>query len=183
MCENQTVLEYFRNASHALSMWSARRWLFALLFTLLIGFALGVVTVLIPNPYFHRDIPPTPWSYPVWVVTSILAGMLSATYVAHRPRTAAGSSSTEETALSSEPTPQEEETRSSVWGMIGTFGAWFAIGCPVCNKIALLALGYSGAITYFAPLQPWLAAASLILLGAGLLMRLSGEVACPTPLR
>ena len=24
---------------------------------------------------------------------------------------------------------------------LGAFGAWFAIGCPVCNKIALLALG------------------------------------------
>lgn len=190
ICENQIVLDYFRNASRALSMWSARRWLFAFVFTVLIGFALGVVTVLIPNPYFHRDIPPTPWSYPVWIVTSVLAGMLGATYVAHRSSQATFSSSTDSNASSTKDpapssvlSPQDEDTRSSVWGMIGTFGAWFAIGCPVCNKLALLALGYSGAITYFAPLQPWLAAASLILLGAGLVMRLSGEIACPIPLR
>ncbi|EPR75477.1 hypothetical protein ADILRU_2020 [Leifsonia rubra CMS 76R] len=29
--------------------------------------------------------------------------------------------------------------------------AWFAVGCPVCNKIALLALGYTGALACPAP--------------------------------
>ena len=41
--------------------------------------------------------------------------------------------------------------------------AWFAVGCPVCNKLALLALGYSGAITWFTPVQPFLALGALIL--------------------
>lgn len=66
---------------------------------------------------------------------------------------------------------------------MGTFGAWFAIGCPVCNKIALLALGYTGALTYFGPLQPWLAALSLVLLAVGLVFRLSGSIACAVPQR
>lgn len=42
--------------------------------------------------------------------------------------------------------------------------SYFAIGCPVCNKLVVLALGSSGAISWFAPLQPLLAVASVGLL-------------------
>ena len=38
---------------------------------------------------------------------------------------------------------------------------FFAVGCPVCNKLVVLALGFSGALTYFAPLQPALGIAAL----------------------
>lgn len=47
------------------------------------------------------------------------------------------------------------------------------IGCPVCNKIALVLLGTSGALTVFAPLQPVIGAGSLVLLAATLGWRLS----------
>src|SRR5699024_12374848 len=59
--------------------------------------------------------------------------------------------------------------------------AWFAVGCPVCNKIALLALGYTGALTWFAPFQPVLAVTALILATIALVWRLKGQVACPLP--
>jgi len=55
------------------------------------------------------------------------------------------------------------------------------VGCPVCNKIALLALGYSGAITWFAPIQPVLAIGALILTGLALLWRLPAQISCPLP--
>src|SRR5699024_8091455 len=58
---------------------------------------------------------------------------------------------------------------------------WFAVGCPVCNKIALLALVYSGALTWFAPLQPLLAVTALALAGWALAVRLRGEISCPVP--
>jgi hypothetical protein len=58
--------------------------------------------------------------------------------------------------------------------------AWFAVGCPACNKLALLALGYSGAITWFAPVQPFLAAAALLTTAGALLMRLRGQTLCST---
>lgn len=61
--------------------------------------------------------------------------------------------------------------------------AWFAVGCPVCNKIALLALGYSGAITWFAPVQPLLAVAAMVLTAVALVWRLRGQVVCPLPSR
>ena len=66
-------------------------------------------------------------------------------------------------------------------GMVGGVLAWFAVGCPVCNKIALLALGYAGAITWFAPLQPVLAIGALALTSVALVLRLRGQVACPLP--
>ena len=62
--------------------------------------------------------------------------------------------------------------------MAGVALAWFAVGCPVCNKIALLALGYSGALTWFAPAQPYLAAAALLLTAGALVVRLRGQVYC-----
>ncbi len=41
------------------------------------------------------------------------------------------------------------------------YPAVFAIGCPVCNKLVVLALGFSGALAYFEPIQPALALAGL----------------------
>src|SRR5699024_3140070 len=75
----------------------------------------------------------------------------------------------------------EAERRSGVLGGAGGILGWFAVGCPVCNKIALLALGYTGALTYFAPLQPILAALSIVLLVVAVIIRLKGQSACPVP--
>jgi hypothetical protein len=43
-----------------------------------------------------------------------------------------------------------------------------AIGCPVCNKLVVLALGVGGALTYFAPVQPILGFLSVGLLAYAL---------------
>lgn len=66
--------------------------------------------------------------------------------------------------------------------MAGGFLAYLAVGCPVCNKLVLLALGASGAVTWFAPFQGLLALASLVMLSWALVTRLRGEVACPVRL-
>lgn len=65
--------------------------------------------------------------------------------------------------------------------MAGAFLSWFAVGCPVCNKLALIAFGYSGAITYFAPVQPILGVAALLLAGIALVWRLKGQIVCSIP--
>lgn len=152
-------------AAQGLRSWTPRHWLVALASTLVVGLLLGWVTVLIPNPVFGRDVPPTSWSYPVWIVTAVLSGLLIATYV--------------KTPVANE--AQVPDEKLSAWGTVGALGSWFAIGCPVCNKLALLALGYSGALTYFGAAQPYLAAVSLVLLVIGLVFRLSGMVACEMP--
>ena len=51
------------------------------------------------------------------------------------------------------------------------------------EQIALLALGYTGALTWFAPLQPVLAAVALVLAAVAVVWRLRGQVSCPTPTR
>lgn len=155
-------------AGRALRAWTLRQYLVAAAVAL--GFALlvGIVTVLIPNPMFARDIDTVWWNYPVWVLTSIGAGMLTATYV---------TPTSEETRNKAEDTPVER--RTARMGIAGGLLTWFAVGCPVCNKIALLALGYSGAITWFAPFQPVLAIAAMLLTGLALVWRLKGQIACP----
>ena len=65
--------------------------------------------------------------------------------------------------------------------MAGTLLSFFAVGCPVCNKLVLLALGTSGAMSFFAPLQPILAVASIGLMAYAVRTRLRGEVACAVP--
>ena len=164
------VLSKVTQSLDALRMWRVRQWGVALAAAATTAVVLGWVTVLIPNPVFGREVPPTSWSYPVWIVTSLLTGLLVATYLR------AG------TPAASMPAAEEPAGERASWlGMAGTVTGWFAIGCPVCNKIALLALGYSGALSYFAPVQPWLGVLGLVLLVVSLVYRLSGQVACPVP--
>jgi len=160
-----------RLAALALREWRARQVLVAAGAALGIGLLMGFATVLIPNQVFARDIPTVWWNYPVWVLSSVLLGMLVATYV---------TSPVPEQARGIEP-GSRSEARDVRTGTAAGVLAWFAVGCPVCNKIALLALGYTGALTWFAPLQPLLALVSLVLAAVAVLWRLKGQVSCPLP--
>jgi threonine/homoserine/homoserine lactone efflux protein len=71
-----------------------------------------------------------------------------------------------------------DEDKSLKIGTAGALFSFLAVGCPVCNKIALIALGYSGAIKYFAPVQPYLAILGVVVLSYALIKRLDGEIAC-----
>jgi hypothetical protein len=171
----------------ALRAWTPRQVGAAVLFTVAFALLLGIPTVIIPNPVFGREIAVVAWNYPVWVATSVLAGMLAATYV--RPSAARGSAPEGATVPAADGGPDDAPDDdapvdgTSKAAMAGGILAWFAVGCPVCNKIALLALGYSGALTWFAPVQPYLAAVALLLTAGALVFRLRGQVSCPTPRR
>lgn len=158
----------------ALRAWTTRHYLAAAGFSVLFALLIGIPTVLIPNPVFGREIAVLAWNYPVWILTSLLAGMLAATYVRATPstRSTVGDGSLD--------TTMADDPRQGRFGIAGAVLAWFAVGCPVCNKLALLALGYSGAITWFAPIQPLLAVGALLLTGGALFFRLRGQVLCPT---
>lgn len=121
----------------------------------------AIPTVLIPNPWFVREIPVTPWAWPVLLVTSVLAGLVGATYVARKD--------------------VAEKDRGGVVGATGAIATFFAVGCPVCNKLVLIALGYTGALQFFEPLQPYLAGGSIVLLAVALAMRVQRERSCPLP--
>jgi hypothetical protein len=148
-----------------MTTWSRTRWLVAVLGGLIIAVLVALPTAVIPNPVFGRSIAVTWWSYPVVVVTAILGGLLVATYVRTGEPSAA------------EPNEDEIDGATKL-GMAGTLVTFFAVGCPVCNKLILLALGASGAVTWFAPFQPFLAVASVALMAVALRIRLRNETSC-----
>lgn len=144
--------------------WAPRRWLVAAGTAVATALFIAIPTDLIDNPVFGREIPPTWWAWPSLVVSSVLAGLLAATYVA--------------SPLAADAPGAERSTRRGLAGGLLTF---FAVGCPVCNKLVLIALGYAGAMTWFQPVQPLLQVLAVALLAAALWQRLRGERACSVP--
>lgn len=124
---------------------------------------LGLPTDVIPNPWFGRMTPVEAYAVPVLAATAVLSGLLVATWLG--------------VDAASCPVRAGRTT-----GTAGGVLAWLAIGCPVCNKLVLLALGTSGALTWFAPLQPWLAAASVVLLAGTLAWRVRALTVAPRAL-
>ena len=114
----------------------------------------GVVTGVVPSPLFHRVVAADVWSVLALIVPAGLFGVLAATFLV--------------------PWPQG----CRVGGRAGAGGvlSFLAAGCPVCNKLVVLAVGVSGALDYFRPLQPLLAALSVVLLGAALWARFRTRV-------
>lgn len=143
--------------------WSVKRWIVAVTVGLLTYFVIALPTAVVKNPIFGREIPVTDWSITVIVITSVLTGLLTATYVKNE---------------FSDDNPKQLKV-----GSAGALLSFFAVGCPVCNKIALVALGYSGAIQYFAPIQPYLALVGIALLMFSLRMRLNNEYSCSLPIK
>lgn len=143
-----------------LRTWPMRRWAIAAIAAVATVVIVAVPTDLIDTPLFTRDVPVTWWAWPVLIANSVLAGMVGATYVA-RKDTARRSGGT--------------------WGIAGGLVTFFAVGCPVCNKLVLLALGYAGALQFFEPLQPYLAGSAIALLAVALVLRIRRERTCPLP--
>ena len=130
--------------------------------------ALGLSSSVIADPVFDRTIAPTDWAMNVLMVASALSGLLVATYVRNDGPAPVPSAATVPVA----------DGRAVRRGAIGGMLAYLAIGCPVCNKLALIALGSAGAVQIFAPLQPYLAVAGVVLLALALIVRLRGEMTC-----
>ena len=145
-----------------MAQWSVRQWAAAAAGAVAVALAIGLPTEIIPNPWFHRMIEVEWWNAPVLVATAVLSGLLLATYV--------GDGRTK-------PGRDASSTRGGVGGLL----AFFAVGCPVCNKLVVVALGTSGAMSWFAPAQPFLAAGALLLLVVALRGRLRGQRACAVP--
>jgi len=121
---------------------------------------MGVPTGVVATPLYHRMTPVTWWDRPIWLASALLVGLLAATYV-RRGRA---------------PERRDGAGRTLSGGLLSTF----AIGCPICNKIVVALIGVSGALNYWAPLQPFLGVSSVALLAVALLYRLRGEAVCPT---
>ncbi len=115
-----------------------------------IALVIGVPTALVPTQVFVRMTPAPWWSYPVWMTVSVLVGLAVVSGAAARPTSGRG-------------------------GLVAA-GAMtvLAVGCPLCNKLALAVLGSSGALAVWAPLQPVLALAALAIAARACWWALSG---------
>ena len=152
---------YTEGVGSFLLTWSARRWTAGLAAGAVTFLVLGWVSAVLPNPVIGRSVPATEWAMAALLITSVLSGMLAATYVRSRQ------------------VPDEGTARR---GALGAALAYVAIGCPVCNKLVLLAVGSTGAVQYVAPVQPYVAIVGIALLAWALVVRLRAEAACSLPL-
>jgi hypothetical protein len=150
------------SAMGSLRRWHVRQYLVAVAAAVAIALVIGLPTDVIPNPVFGRPVPVTWWSYPTLIVTAVLGGLLVGTYV----RRDAGAASVDEI---------DRPTRNG--GVAGLL-SFFAVGCPVCNKLVIVALGTTGARQWFEPIQPLLAVASIVLLAWALRARLRSADSC-----
>lgn len=139
--------------------WPLLRWVVAGTATVASALVVGIPTGIIATPWYVRMTPVLWWNYPVWAATAVVSGLIVATYL----RTGAYS------------------CRAPEVGLGGNVLSLLAVGCPVCNKLVVMAVGASGAVTLWAPVQPVLGFGALGLLAWALRQRLRGERACPVP--
>ena len=152
-------LQRWSGSFGSLRSWTANRWLVVGAATALASLAMGIPTGVVHTSLYRRMTPVTWWDYPVWATSAVLVGLLAATYVRTRPVLPGGGG------------------RALGGGMLATL----AIGCPICNKIVVTLIGVSGALDYWAPLQPVLGLSSIALLLIALVVRLRGESSCLAP--
>lgn len=116
---------------------------------LFVAVLLGVPTAIISTPLFTRMTSIEPEQYVFWIATSVLSGALLATYLDRE-------------------IAQKVAGRGVGAGFLGVF----AVGCPICNKLVVGLLGTSGALSYFAPVQPLLGMAAVALASWALWLRI-----------
>lgn len=109
----------------------------------------GVLTAVVPSPFFARKLGVDGWNIASLVIPALMFGPLAATYLVPWP------------------------TSCRLGPRAGAGGAlsFLAASCPLCNKLVILAVGTTGPVEYFRPLQPALGALSVVLLGTALRVR------------
>ena len=103
----------------------------------------GVVTDLIPNPWFIRMVESKSLDYFFLAASSVLFGSYVAVHFYKR-------------------TISKKRKVSAYAGGVASF---LGFGCVLCNKILLLLLGAAGALAYVEPYRPFIGFAGLGLMG------------------
>lgn len=117
-------MEILVTTAAAVRSWGSKRWMTAAAAGALWLLASGIPTGIIETPLYERMTPVLWWNYPFWAVNAGLVGLLSATYLS-------GASPANRTG-----------GRFAGGGLLSVI----AIGCPVCNKLVIMALGAGGAM-------------------------------------
>jgi predicted membrane protein len=142
-----TVRGHFALLASGLSLYTSKAWMLAILTTALALVVIGLPTAIYENPFFVRMTPVRPQDYVIWVLSSVLIGLIVGSYFA------AGSTTGEGKVLSG--------------GVLSVL----SVGCPTCNQLVVLFLGTGGALSFFAPLQIYIGIASVLLLAWTLVLR------------
>ena len=127
---------------------------------------IGIPSDLIDTPIFGRPIDARWLDYVILATTSALIGLI----LAIRPPS---NDADAESAV-------ERQGTTTLWGGLVSF---LAVGCPVCNQAVVALVGISGALSWWAPVQPVVGLTALALLLWTLRKRLRTyrAVACPIP--
>ena len=127
----------------------------ALAIALVSAFAIAIPTRLVPNSFFRRMTPVRPQDYVFLVVASLMIGVVFAL---------------------------RDRARREARAMTAGIGTVLAVGCPVCNKLVVILLGTAGATSVFAPLQPVIGTASVMILAFAIRAQLLGAAGeCTIP--
>ena len=129
--------------------------------TLFAALAIGIPSDLIENPWFGRPVETRAIDYIILAVTSLLIGLIFAIRM---------------------PSGMEVEENRTVFG---GFISFLAVGCPVCNQAVVALVGTSGALSWWAPVQPVIGLLAVGILVYALRKRLHTYAleACPLPPR
>ncbi|MFW2383043.1 MAG: hypothetical protein ACN4GZ_14915 [Acidimicrobiales bacterium] len=135
----------------------------AIPYALIAAVMIGVPSDLIDTPLFGRPVATRPIDYVIWVITSALIGLVFAIRLPDSRR--------------------EEEEWSDVRTAWGGFVSFLAVGCPVCNQAVVALIGTSGALSWWAPVQPIVGIVAIGLVLWALRTRLATYqlTACPIP--
>ncbi len=142
-----------------LTFFGVRGWIGFILGTIGALILIGIPSELINNPIFSRVVPPRSYDYVIWVLSALLMGLIAGSF-----------------------TMTVAKAKDGGKVLSGGFLSFLAVGCPVCNKLVVLFLGTSGALSIFAPMQIYIGIASLLLLTWTLVLRarsVAGTCAIP----
>lgn len=120
---------------------------------------IGIPSDIIDTPIFQRPVPLRTVDYVIWAISSLLIGLIFAIRVDD---------------------PETEQDTKPIWG---GFASFLAVGCPVCNQAVVALVGTSGALNWWAPVQPVVGLAAIGLLIYALHKRLVTYqlTTCPLP--
>lgn len=142
-----------------------RTWVRAVPYALIAALFIGIPSDIIDNPIFGRPVPLRTIDYVIWGISSALIGLTFAIRLPNSHRKA-----------------EEKNDVRTAWG---GFASFLAVGCPVCNQIVVAAIGTSGALTWWAPVQPIFGALAIgfVLWALRTRLRTYQLVTCPSPQR
>ncbi len=135
-------------------MFGVRFWGLSALLALGAAVVIGVPTMLIPTPLFHRMTPTSLLDYVIWGISAGLLGPLLALAILSPSSIDASAS----------------QRSGGLRALLGGILSFLSVGCPVCNQLVVLLLGVGGTMTFFNPLRPFLGSASIMILAVTLFL-------------